>query len=86
MPVPANEIRKALNQVVPKRVSWSSRDIWNIRLSAMKYRNYLSSQTQFDENVVPDLDSIIANPSPDSLDNQVDDIVDPALSVSEQLF
>ena len=86
MPVLAKEIRKILQRLIPKRVSWSSRDIWNIRLSAMRYRNSLSSQSQFDLDVVPNIDKIVANHSPDSLDNQVDDILDPAIEISPQLF
>ena len=86
MPVSAKQIREVLHRIVPKRVSWSSRDIWNIRLSAMKYRKSLSSQNDFDTNAVPNMDSIIANPMPDSLDNHVDDILDPALKISDNLF
>ena len=52
----------------------------------MRFQNSLSSQTLFDQNVVPNIDKIVTTHSPDSLDNQVDDILDPALSISQKLF
>ena len=86
MPVSASNIRKTLHRIAPKRVSWSARDIWNIRISAMRYCNSLSSKATFDQEVIPEIDNIFATHSPDSLDNQVDDILYPALRVSQDLF
>ena len=52
----------------------------------MRFQNSLTSQSQFDQHIIPNINKIVATHSPNSLDNQVDDILDPALNISPELF
>lgn len=85
-PISASQIRDLLSRIVPRRVPWSSQDVWNIRMSARRFRNSVRTQASFDRDVIPALHAISTQHHHDALDNQNDDIVDKAVNESQKLF
>ena len=86
VPMPSKDLRESLSSLMPKRAIWTSKDLWNVRLSAKRYKNSLASQESFNKDVLPSIGSIFANHRSDALDNNVDDMLDPALRISHELF
>ena len=75
-----------LCRLLPKRVAWTSKDLWNVRLLAKRYRNSILCQDAFNKDVVPEIPRILATHGQNALDNNVDDILDPSLCYSQELF
>ena len=71
---------------MPKRAIWTSKDLWNVCVSAKRYNHSLASQKFSDKDVLPSISTIFANHRSDALDNYVDDMLDPALRISHNLF
>ena len=85
-PVSTCDLRAMLSKLLPSRVLWSAKDLWNVRVTARRYRHHLYSQEAFDSEVVPNL-TVIRKPSSNAdLDNNTDDVLDPALQMSQDLF
>ena len=73
-----------LRKLLPSQVAWTSKDLWNVCVTARRYCDLLYSQEIFDSQVVPSLS--VVHHAKDNLDNQTDDIIDPALQLSRDLF
>ena len=86
LPVSTSQLRMTLSKILPSRARLTSKDIWNIRVSAKRFRNSIHSQESFDKDIVPIIESISKSYNHNSLDNQLTDLVDQSVLESKKLF
>ena len=79
IPMTSADLRKTLQSLMPKRCIWSPKDLWNVRLSARRFKKSVACQDAFNKNVLPSLTSILTEHGKDALDNNVDDVLEPSL-------
>ena len=82
----STDLSKTLAQLMPKRAVWSAKDLWNVCLSAKRFKNSLLCQELFNNKVLPAISSIFTPHHSDALDEVVNDVLDPALRFSHELY
>ena len=85
-PVSSKQLRDALERILPSRANVSSQMLWNVRVSARKFRQSLELQEEFESNVIPAFHDIVSKKQISSLDNMIDDVFDPSLIEAQRLF